>query len=957
MRSAISSLAKTLVGALILTLLPFGIANATASSQQPVAINFDLSSYPTTQSDLISRSGNIGEDFVLPAFSYSDIAFTGWSDGSTTYAAGDSYPVSGPVTFSPQFYFSDARIPSMTLSAPAGVNYEFFPAFDPNVFEYYLNVNQYNFGPITLSFALPKNGGIAHIIEVPGGITGLVTPLTGGNQTESYVITPQDMRTLSSPREDAQVAALKLRSKSEQQREENSLQSYSEYVIHLTRQASSPAIVGVYFDLGPDATGTMNPIFTPGKYLRLPTSSGIARAGFALDGWRDVETNWSYEPGEVILLTDTMEFQAVWESLEPVAVTFAGYQQDPSSGVRWRSLPLDNEDPAFIDYYLDMPYLYRISLLSPAGQVVSRFSNDPLLASQNLSASSNILGTCITQNECLSLFTIRLESWESTISSGVSSSYHIMRPTQSGEVCLSVENMRTPNSGVEEFDCRSSPRWIRVPNESDYGVSAGEYAVWQGQRSGDVRVVSGYRFDLTDLNSHLYAFDERVPVFSDLTIQTVWAQDDNSLPSSIELFGQLYDFVDCMSLDDEPEEIRCLANVESPSTLIYPKTGEDQAKYYFAQEFTETWWSATLSANLFTEYEFWVSGRNGQDLLEDSGDNLEELNIGMEYLDSDLCPVGNCGAIYNLYLTGESTFGFNDLEMSFHILRRPSSSAQIAYQFSMAGGTGLSTQSFVGQVGWVTPPDVDGVTKSGAVHRDDWIISASHELLIYGSLVPIWFDGQVMSLEWLPAYEARFRDHLTGGILSTVYIRQQLNTWSVQNIPTTSHPLGRPLLGWTSVSGSVIVTSFSPELLITSDVDFYPVWGAIPVAPVPSAPNGFQNNPVATTPSSSSTTSPVATQSPTASSKSTAIAFSRVNGMTQVAFALPAKYEGGKAAFEVKRWINNRVRYFVISTAVVRVPDGSGRAALNFNFKLQLKPSDFIRIKVGKVTVLGKRLR
>lgn len=924
-----------------------------------VSIGFDIANYPTTQSDLAARFGYLGQSIVLPTFSFSDVIFTGWHDGSTTYSAGAVYTLGGPVTFSAEYNYWDSRIRAMTLSGDVYLDFELFPAFDPNVHEYYLNLNQHNFLPFTLSFTIPTNGSVQYQLDIANGIGPLINYPSETNQTKSFVVTKEDIRTLfSSPRQDVQLAQLNIFGFSEQTLEEGGSSS-SNYVIHIARQPSTITNFSIDFELGPDVTGsTLTIPNSHMRYVTLPGPGNLEREGYGFDGWVD-QNNSRYNAGEVILLDQDLVLSPVWQSAELYHLEIDGHEQDLDFPESWVSLPLGEGDPNLVNYSIIAPFSYRLSLRTPEGQLVSRYSNNPALANQNLNATDQTLSTCVTQNNCLSLFRVEIESWATTVSQAISYSFHVMRPTQMGEVCLSVENLETAVSGVERYTCESFPDWIRAPElEDDYGLQQGEYPVWQGYRAGDVRVLTGFRTDVLDVQSHLYGFNERVPVFTDTTIQGVWVQDERAEPNEIILFGQRYEFVDCMSLDEEPREARCMANTANPSELFYPKDDGGHVSYHLAQEFTETWWSATLSSNLFTEFEFGVLGRNGQDLpLEDYGDNMEELNIGMEYLDSDLCPVGNCGAIYNLYLSGDSTFGFNNLDMSFHILRRLSSSAQIAYHFSMAGGTGLSTQSFVGQVGWVTPPNVDGVTKSGAVHRDDWIVSTSHELLTYGSLVPIWFDGQVMSLEWLPAYEARFRDHATGGILSTVYIRQQLNTWSVQNIPTASHPQGRPLLGWTSVSGSVVATTFSPELVITSDVDFYPVWGAIPIAPAPSAPNGFQNNPVVTTPSSSSTTSPASTQSPTASSKSTAIAIGRVSGMTQVAFVLPAKYEGGKATFEVKRWINNRVRYFVISTAVVRAPDGSGRAALNFNFKLQLKPSDFIRIKVGKVTVLGKRLR
>lgn len=155
----------------------------------------------------------------------------------------------------------------------------------------------------------------------------------------------------------------------------------------------------------------------------------------------------------------------------------------------------------------------------------------------------------------------------------------------------------------------------------------------------------------------------------------------------------------------------------------------------------------------------------------------------------------------------------------------------------------------------------------------------------------------------------------------------------------------------------MVVTTFSNNLSFSADVDFYPVWGAIPVAPAPSSPTNNQSNNGSTTPRSSSSVSPVATQSPTASSTSTSIGFKRVNGLTQVNFGLPAKYVGKAATIEVKRWINNRVRYFVIDISKVQAPGAAGRAALTFDFKLKLKPTDVIRIKVGKVEVFKQRLQ
>lgn len=922
-----------------------------------VTIGFDLADYSTTRSDLASRFGYVGDVVVLPEISLSDRVFTGWSDGSNDpdYQGGDQYRLIGSVTFSAQFRYFDSRITAMTLSGDVFLDYELFPAFDPNVYDYYLNLSQHDFAPFTLSFAVPKSGEIQYHFEPFRSIGPLINEPTETEQTKSFVVTNEDISTFESPRQDAQLAKLTVKAFSDLPQNQGG--SSSEYVIHIARAPSLITNYRIDFDLGAEVVGSISSIGDDYlRYVTLPGPGNLEREGFGFAGWVD-EDNARYNPGEVILLDRDLLLTPRWAGLDLTYLSIEDSSwENLSPSQRWIKLPLEDRDPNLLSYSLVAPFSYRISLSTLDGELVSRYSNNQELTNQNLNATDENLSTCLTQNNCLSVFTIQIESWATTVSAASTFSFHVMRPTQSGRVCLSVENMETPDSGVEEFNCASDPGWMRAPRlDRQFQLSEGDYHSWRGFRAGDVRVVTGYRFDILDLNSTLYGYGHRIPVFEDTTIQSVWTQDEQARPIGIDLFGELYDFEDCPNPDDDSEYVICMRNATNPQELIYPSMDEEGPVYLLTQEFTETSWSATLSANLEIGYDLYVMGEDGES-FDETDDGFNTVNfIGSNYSESYLCPVGNCGAIYSLNLYGNSTFGYNDLNIIIKILRRDSASPNIDYHFSMAGGTGLSTQSFTGQIGWVTPPNVDGVTKSGAVHRGEWTTNRIDGW--YGGLLPVWYDGQTFSLDWLPAYEVRFRDHLTDGVIRRVNITHNQPYWSALNLPTASHPLGRALLGWTSISGSVEVTTFSTDLTFSSDVDFYPVWGDIPISPAPSAPNGFQNNTGVTTPSSSPSTSPPATQSPTASGTSTSVSISRVNGMTEVAFALPAKYEGGKATFEVKRWINNRVRYFVISRASVQGPDASGRAVLDFKFKLQLKPTDFIRIKVGKVTVLGKRLR
>lgn len=939
--------------------------NTATAELSRVTVSFDVGDYSTTQSNLATFSSYVGQEIQLPEINDASVALVDWNFNNTQYQPGDTFTLADDTVFTANLDYRDSKLSGFSISHSVNNQIALFPAFDPNISTYYLNISDLNFEDITIAIGKPRRGVISGIMHASGGSGPLVNNQTNTATSSTFTLTTDDMRDFFSPRASVDQASIFFTALSEYA--SNGLgEGSSVYELKIVRDPANDVFdVSLSFD--EEVTGETSEVDPGGlRYVTLPQQGTLAKPGFSFLGWLDPISNDFYRPGDVILADRDWDLEAHWFDLRSINFGLDGYERSLSSDQRWIDYPLDEElDPEEVAFSYEGEADYRVSLYTPEGELVSRFQAGEEFAQQNLNSHEDGLSNCPDQGTCLGVFKVVLELWDQTISDGISVSFNVMRTTTSNQVCLDIDRLDGPNEGLENWDCDSGPGWERLPQLDDfedyYETDDAVFPIWKGQRLGDQRVLLGFRLDPNDLNSRLYGLGERVPLFEDVTLTAVWEVDEQNQVAEITIFGASYLLDDCIRENELPAEVKCLRNMDNPEQLIYPY-GPNANRFYLAQEFTANFLLASMQSGRDSGYELDVMDGNFQTVESYDGAN-DENEIYRQFTDEELCPEGYCGVMHVIGVGSGSTYGTNDYELRIFVLRKPANPPLLNAQFSMAGGTGLATQSIQTEMGFVMPPNIDNLKKPGFLAQN-WNVQIAGQDIGFDKTRPvaIWTDSQLISVGWVPAYTLVFMDGFTDSPVAERLFPADNAYWEGA-IPTASHPLGNELLGWTFYPGSDSLILFDSDLLIPSDATLHAVWSSVsPQAPAPNPPaqntsgsSGNQDPRPAPGNSVSPTASPVTpvTSSP---STSTAIGVKRVNGLTQVNFGLPAKYVGKTATIEVKRWINNRVRYFVIDTSRVQAAEAGGRASLTFDFKLMLKPTDVIRIKVGKVEVFKERL-
>ncbi len=939
--------------------------NTATAELSRVTVSFNVGDYSTTQSNLATFSGYVGQEIQLPAIDDPSVALFDWSFAYNTYQPGDTFMLADDTVFTANLDYRDSKLSTFSISHSVNNQIALFPAFDPNISTYYLNISDLNFEDITITLGKPRRGVISGIMHASGGSGPLVNNQTNTATSSTFTLTTADMRNFFSPRSPVNRAGIIFTVLSEFASKGRGPGS-SAYELKIVRDPGD-AVFDVSLSFDPEVTGETSEVDLGGlRYVTLPEQGTLAKPGFAFLGWLDPISDDFYGPGDVILVDRDWDLEAHWFDLRSINFGLDGYERSLSTNQRWIDYPLDEElDPQEVAFFYEGEADYRVSLFTPEGDLVSRFHSGAEFAQQNLNSHEDGLSNCPDQGPCLGLFKVVLDLWDQTISDGISISFNVMRTTTSNQVCLDIDSLYGPNEGLENWDCDSGPGWERLPQLDDFNdifeSDDAVFPIWKGQRLGDQRVLLGFRLDPTDLTSRLYGLGERVPLFEDVTLTAVWEVDEQNAVTEISIFGSSYLLDDCTRQNEIPAEVKCLRNMDNPEQLIYPY-GPSANRFYLSQEFTANFLLASMQSGRDSGFLLDIQDENFQTVESFDVANDDEQIYGY-YTDEELCPEGYCGVVHRIVVSSGSLYGTNDYELNINVLRKPQNPATLSAQFSMAGGTGLATQSIQTEIGWVMPPNIDSLKKPGFLAQN-WIVRIGGMEIGFNKTRPvaIWTDSQLISVGWVPAYTLLFMDGFTDSPVAERLFRTNNAYWE-GTVPTASHPLGNELLGWTFYAGSDTLIIFDSDLLIPSDATLHAVWSSVsPQTPAPNPPaqnsagsSGNQDPRPAPVNSASPSASPVTpvTSSP---STSTAIGVTRVNGMTQVNFALPAKYVGRTATIEVKRWINNRVRYFVLDASRVQRPDATGRASLTFDFKLRLKPTDVIRIKVGKVEVFKERL-
>lgn len=966
--------------------------------------SFDVNGYDRYHPAPAPRGTSNGNSIVLPTFSYLTATFSGWVLGDALYQPGQTYTLSDDVTFIASFSaVTDASLRGLTLSSDQPSQFQFFPAFDPAVTDYYLNIGNQDFSAINVSAFAPLGGEVSRMytqVEWCDITQGLNT----SGSTYSAVFDSSDLQNACSPNPPPRdLVPLYIQVKSEYDLE-NNLEASKVYTIYIARALYSTGWASLTFeDFNSDTQGD-DPATSngPQRYIQFPGPGSLSRPGYEFVGWQPFDGGAEYSPGDIILLQAPLVVVPIWVLDNPsiYAFDFDDLSLGTSNTVSYEVLEAPN-GLSQIDYLIMSQGPYRLTLFDNAGQPVSWYSDHPSYSSDIQNATSTSIQAPLAcagpdMSNCPATFSLELEYWDLALEESKSRSYQIAIATNSDEVCSYIY----PFPEVADYGaldpCEAGADWLGYPDIGFYEEMidsesiSGVVEVWDDgeiyYRNGeDVYALIGYSLDPNDDGSGLWQPGERRPIFGETELYSIWKRDVMPEISDVTIFGKNYEVRDCnIGDEDDPYTSSCL--ISERNAVMQPYfTSDGGWRYYLSQTFSSQVDPTTLtisfshSAALDTR----LFGM-GADLLENCEvyEQVEGSIFATTFDENELCDRGTFPAKLFIGVYAESTYGYFTREFGFDVvLAEPN--AELGYSFDPAGGTGVSTLSgsVVGQ--WITAPSLENARRQG--YRPwGWSIAWAGESLEIrdGRPVPILFDNQVFSVVWETAYRVEFFDGFTDSPISFRYVDWNegnpapawSDNWYVPEDLT--HPQGYELLGWTVISGSDQAITFD-GLTVNEDLNFYPVWD-LPEptqsqqvqAPSPSpSPNPTptpvtQNpQPVVTPPATvsptPSTSSPVATSSNSVSpTTSTSIGVVRVNGMTAVAVGLPAKYIGRTATIEVKRWINNRVRYFVLDTSRVQAPTAGqgGNATLKFDFKLTLRPTDTIRIKVGRVEVLKKRV-
>ncbi len=964
--------------------------------------SFNVNGYDRYHPAPAPRGTYNGNSIVLPTFSYLTATFSGWALGDVLYQPGEAFTLSDDVTFIASFSAeTDASLRGLTLSSDQPSQFQFFPAFDPAETDYYLNIGNQDFSAINVSALAPLRGEVSRIYtQVDWCDMG--QSLNSSGSTFSAVFDSSDLHNACSPNPPPRdLVPLYIQVKSEYDLE-NNLEASKVYTIYIARGLYSAGSVSLTFeDFNSDTQGDV-PAFSngPQRYIQFPGPGSLSRPGYDFAGWQPFEGGATYLPGDIILLQGSLGVEPIWELDEP---SIYGFDFDYLSLDTYDTVSYEVLEAPMglsqIDYFIMSQGPYRLTLYDNAGQPVSWYSDHPSYSSDIQNATSTSIQAPLAcagpdMSNCPATFSLELEYWDLALEESRSRSYQIAIATNSDEVCSYIY----PFPEVADYGaldpCEDGADWLGYPGIGFYEMMAdseeisGAIEVWEDgeiyYRTGeDVYALIGYSLDPNDDGSGLWQPGERRPIFGETELYSIWKRDLMPEISNVTIFGKDYEVRDCnIGDEDDPYTSSCL--ISELHAVMQPYVSNDGGlRFYLSQTFSSQVDPTTLTIS-FSHSAALDTGLFGMgaDLLDncEGYEQVEGSIFSTTFDENELCDGGSFPAKLFIGVYAESTYGYFTREFGFDVvLAEPD--AELGYSFDPAGGTGVSTisGSVVGQ--WITTPSLENARRQG--YRPwGWSIAWAGETLEYidGGPLPILFDNQVMSVVWNTAYRVEFFDGFTDSPISFRYVDWNdgntapawSDNWYVPEDLT--HPQGYELLGWTVISGSDQAITFD-GLTVNEDLNFYPVWDlpeptqsqqveAPSSSPNPAPTPVTQNpqpvlTPPATVSPTPSTSSPVATSSNSVSpTTSTSIGVVRVNGMTAVSVGLPAKYIGRIATIEVKRWINNRVRYFVLDSSRVQAPTAAqgGNATLKFDFKLTLRPTDTIRIKVGKVEVLKKKV-
>jgi hypothetical protein len=965
--------AKAILFALIISLIPGAPASASATTY---TATFDLDGYDQYQqapTPIVTESGNV---ITLPSFSYPNTTFSGWLNGSTLYQPGDSFTLAQDETFTASFGdVGDFNFRSLTVTSSAPNQLEFFPAFDPSVTDYYLNIGQQNFEDIRIGIDGPFRGQVvmSNLSDAcqNRGLFNNQPQQNASHYTFSLVV--QDFVDLNcyAAQGASNFLEIDFVGRSERTVQLNAYEDEIHYTIHITRELFSGYPLNFFYqDQNQDVVGDLpQGRQVQMRYFLLPGQGNLSRPGFVFEGWLDVNQQITYQPGDLFLLTQHTTFEPIWRAVAPAAIESFVVEEtwlDPEAALDYGVINAPN-GISTLSINLDTQVPYRLTLFDNSGQVVSRYSDHPSYSASTLNATSTTMkapSECNGPNmaSCPATFSMLLEYWDEVFVESASNSYQIMVTTTSGEVCA-LEYIWHPLDSDEPQDpCDEGGTWIQARGPSSYTDQPGYsdegdgLVIYTDPETDDVYVFLGYSLDPNDDGSGVWEEGEHRPIFTETEIYSIWELDAAPEISDLTLFGRNYEVQDCASIrEDQSGIVKCLTVPGIVQEQNSP-LGPDASTYFLAQEVTTTSLSISFSNSSALMLALYMENEDLSDGGYEDYPELQGSSYSVTIPQAEFYPQGQDPAIFHLEGVVLSKYGFAEREFSINVLISEPQSL-LTFGFGLDGGTGVDIFSYATPRIWVTTPWQTNAYKPG-FRADGWVItSGMREYFIEpGEPAPILFDNQTISAIWVPTYRVKFVDGFTDSPIVEFFADHSAPTW-VEGwaVPDAVHPDGNPFLGWARSTSSQILVTFDGDLTFDRDTVFYPVWGN---APVVTPPIQYSNPPQPPVITPVTTSPPASSSSSVSPTTSTAIGVLRVNGMTQVLVELPEKYIGKTATIEVKRWIKNRVRYYLLDASFVVGPTAgqSGKASLQFGFKLTLRPTDTVRVKVGNVQVLKKKV-
>lgn len=851
----------------------------------------------------------------------------------------------------------------------------FFPAFSPEIRDYYINIEYPYFatGDLELELSFEPDTRVMQIFS----LSCIIEPLQTLELTQSRTITFEQSDFTSScgggspAPEGTATLFLDLYSQSDI---DNGLQypPYSHYEFHFVYRQIGDLAYNYEFREIPDTGGYGNIVVNGyrGWYV-VPNSSPQSKAGYVFGGFIDQDTDQIYLPGQAVLLNRNISAVVNWiPDIPNGSLNLEGTTHSFGvSGTTYLALSAR----ASLNYSVQSTGEYVISVANLAGQTISSYSSN-----QDLSVSGTV-GTatslplsepCPNSNPAVcNVYELSLTIYSPSGTDSTTDTYQIMRRTSQSQPCIEYESNSFLDGPISS--CLDAQDWVQVdigeldPNfTSTITTEYGNYFLHKYQVSNSDEVLDPGAY---------------YPVFQDTTFIADWEDSDRALPQSMTVFGNQLDIVEC---PDEELDF-CLQEAGGQQRLIQPvfDAYANESQYFLDMEFLPTNPLASIESQSFPMSISMAAGSDGEWLISseccEPGIEFQDLQLLEEdpafaYQASEFCNFSSCAEIFSIYLNFASYSENYGSQFRLIVLRTYSSDTTIhTLEFNPNGSvTGSQPASISGTRSWVRIPEVTSFSKPGFrsvgwSSDEEWNPSGPNPEAYGGLMYPLMGSLQLYNA-WLQHVSVRFYaldssspHHEFGQFIGS------LDEGEFLNMPNPSDPQGRQFLGWADNPSSS--ETISPETLIFSDTDFYAIWEPLtnspsvaPIVVTPTSPP--PSSPAPTNP----TTQPgIPTSSPEVDEEislpvqpKTTWKISRLKFVTYVAITLPAKYAGKVATFELKKIINGKVQYLTLSTRTTKSlvnPQGQPISGVLFSFRTPVNPTETIRIRVAGVEVM-KRL-